>query len=66
MLRGSRDFESRQDYKAFLKKIFLQLNSGRMERFQKELRELKPLPLRRCVPAALYGYTIMSIQCTAV
>lgn len=47
MLRGSRDFESRQDYKAFLKKIFSQLNCGRMERFQKELRELKPLPLRR-------------------
>lgn len=47
LLRGSRDFESRQSYEQFLKKLFSQLNSGRQERFQEELKELKSLPLYR-------------------
>jgi transposase len=47
MLRGSRDFESRGDYAAFLKKIFSQLNAGRCVRFVSELKVLKTLPRRR-------------------
>lgn len=47
MLRGSRDFESRQEYEAFLQKLFAQLNLGRKERFAEELKVLRRLPPRR-------------------
>jgi hypothetical protein len=47
LLRGSRDFTSRKEYAAFLKKLFAQLNAGRRERFLDELEVLKPLPARR-------------------
>ena len=33
LLRGNRDFASRKEYAAFLKKLFAQLNAGRRERF---------------------------------
>lgn len=47
MLRGSRDFNSRKEYEAFLKNIFDQLNLNRSERFKEEMKELKSLPERR-------------------
>ena len=47
MLRGSRDFESREDYKKFLERLFDELNSGRRERVQEELKRLRRLPERR-------------------
>jgi len=47
LLRDSRDFVSRQDYGAFLQKLFVQLNAGRKERLAEELKLLKRLPERR-------------------
>jgi len=47
MLRGSCDFSSRQDYADFLNKLFDQLNAGRWERFNEEVRVLRRLPSRR-------------------
>lgn len=47
MLRGSRDFESRQAYDRFLKKLFHQLNANRGERFQEEIKALRRLPQKR-------------------
>lgn len=47
MLRGSRDFQSREEYAAFLKKLFAQLNAGRRIRFAEELKVLRRLPKRR-------------------
>jgi hypothetical protein len=47
MLRGSRDFASRQDYAVFLGKLFAQLNAGRLERFKEESGVLRRLPARR-------------------
>jgi hypothetical protein len=47
MLRGSCDFESRQDYVDFLSKLFVQLNGGRLDRFNEESRVLRRLPPRR-------------------
>jgi transposase len=47
MLRGSRDFASRDDYEQFLQKLFDQLNSGRRERFKEELVLLHRLPRKR-------------------
>jgi transposase len=47
MLRGSRDFESREAYAQFIEKIFSQLNGGRGERFREECKKLRSLPLRR-------------------
>ena len=47
MLRGSRDFESREAYAAFLRNLITQLNSGRKERIAEELKVLRRLPERR-------------------
>lgn len=44
ILRGSRDFISREEYRLFIRKVQDQLNSGRRERFVKELKELRRLP----------------------
>jgi hypothetical protein len=47
LLRGSRDFESREDYNAFLNKLYDQLNQGRQRRFKEDLAKLRQLPFRR-------------------
>ena len=47
MLRGSRDFESRAAYEAFLGKLFDQLNANRQARFAEEVAVLRELPARR-------------------
>ena len=47
MLRGSRDFASRDDYEKFLRDLLERINSGRRERFAEEQPVLKPLPDRR-------------------
>jgi len=47
MLRGSRDFKSREAYETFLRKLYSQLNAGRKDRFQEELRVLRRIPARR-------------------
>ena len=47
MLCGSRNFTNREEYALFLKKLFNELNAGRKERFQEELKVLKRLPDRR-------------------
>jgi len=47
MLRGSCNFSSRQDYAAFLSKLFTQLNAGRVDRFKEELKVLRRLPYKR-------------------
>jgi len=46
LLRGSRDFDSRQSYEQFLKTLFKQLHAGRRERFEEELAVLGALPQR--------------------
>ena len=47
MLRGSRDFASREEYEAFLRDLFAQLNAGRRERLQNELKVMVELPSAR-------------------
>lgn len=47
LLRGSRDFESREEYETFLRKLFSQLNAGRQERLKEEMKVLRELPERR-------------------
>jgi hypothetical protein len=47
MLRGSRDFASRDDYAAFLRQLNDQLNAGRRARFAEELKVLHRLPAQR-------------------
>lgn len=46
-LRGSRDFETRADYEAFLRSLFSRANRNRRQRFEEELRVLRRLPERR-------------------
>lgn len=47
LLRGSRDFGSREDYFAFLRRLFDQLNAGRLSRLAEELKVLRGLPAGR-------------------
>ena len=57
MLSGSRDFESREAYEAFLRKLFAELNTRRKEHFDKEKAFLGPLPERR-----LESYRAMRVR----
>src|SRR5512135_1798933 len=47
MLRGSREFASRGEYEAFLRKVMAGRNVNRRERSAEEQAALSPLPLRR-------------------
>jgi Mu transposase-like protein len=47
MLRGSRDFNGRDGYAAFLRQLYSQLNAGRQARLAEEMHLLRPLPSRR-------------------
>lgn len=47
LLRGSRDFGSREEYAGFLRGIFARLNAGRQERFREECACLRRLPALR-------------------
>lgn len=47
LLRGSRDFASRNEYEVFLRGLFDQRNAGRQGRLDEELVLLRPLPARR-------------------
>lgn len=47
MLRGSRDFASREAYALFVRRLFTQLNAGRRSRFDEERRVLQALPFQR-------------------
>ncbi len=44
LLRGSSDFQSREEYADFLEKLFIQLNSGRQRKLKEELFVMKTLP----------------------
>jgi len=44
LLRDSRDFETVQEYKEFLRALLVQLNAGRRERLRVEMQYLRPLP----------------------
>ena len=47
MLRGSRDFQSVEEYKTFLRALVKQLNAGRRERLRIEMPYLHALPAGR-------------------
>jgi hypothetical protein len=47
LLRGSRDFASRNEYDDFLRRIFTEKNRNRTKRFEQELAVLKLLPTYR-------------------
>jgi hypothetical protein len=47
MMRGSRDFTSRDSYTTFLRQVFGQQNAGRAARLAEEVALLRPLPSQR-------------------
>jgi len=47
MLRGSRDFESREKYEQFLRKMLKRRNSGRKVQVELEKKVLRALPIRK-------------------
>lgn len=47
LLRGSRDFQSREEYTSLLESIFEEKNRNRWEKLSEELRNLQPLPPTR-------------------
>ena len=46
MLRGSRDFDRREEYERFLREMFARINRGRSQRLGEEKARLRPLPGR--------------------
>lgn len=44
MLRGSRDFDTLDEYKQFLKNLFCELNMGRQKKLEEELQVMRDLP----------------------
>jgi ribosomal protein S21 len=47
ILRGSREFSSREEYDEFLRQLLARRNEGRRERVAEDLNALRPLPERR-------------------
>ena len=47
ILRGSREFSSREEYDEFLRQLLARRNEGRRERVAEDLKALRPLPERR-------------------
>jgi hypothetical protein len=47
LLRDSRDFQSVEEYKKFLRSLVAQLNAGRRERLRNEMQYLRSLPAGR-------------------
>jgi len=47
MLRGSREFQSREGYETFLNEILVRRNGGRREKLREELAVMRRLPERR-------------------
>ena len=47
LLRGSRDFSSREEYHEFVRNLFGQLCASRQQRLAEEMPLLKPLPTQR-------------------
>lgn len=47
MMRGSRDFTSRDSYGGFVRQLFVQQNAPRLARLEEEVALLRPLPRRR-------------------
>jgi transposase InsO family protein len=47
LLRGSRNFSTREEYEQFLRNLFKQLNAGRRKRFEEEQGVLRRLPRYR-------------------
>jgi hypothetical protein len=54
MLRGSRDFDTVNDYKRFLQHVYDQLNAGRTKRLNEELPLLRALPPKRLDDRRVY------------
>jgi len=57
LLRGSRDFESREAYAAWLEQVLELRNAGRGERLAEELGAMRPLGVRR-----LPAYSIVDVR----
>ena len=49
-VRGSRDFESREQYEAYLQELVRQRNLTRTKRFAEDFAALKPLPMQVLAP----------------
>lgn len=47
LLRGSRDFSSREEYQEFIRNLFRQICAGRQQRLSEEIPLLKSLPTQR-------------------
>ncbi len=66
MLRGSRDFESQETYKRFLRDLVRRLNAGRRERLAEELKVLRSLPQKRSDDHRVFEATVRSSSTISV
>jgi hypothetical protein len=66
MLRGSRDFDDRAAYEAFLRGVLGHLNRPRRERFAEELKALRRLPATRLSGSKRYRVRVRPSSTIAV
>lgn len=59
MLRGSRDFDSVEEYEKFLHKLLTKLNASRAKQVEEEIACLRPLPERM-----IADYTLRQVKVT--
>ena len=64
MIRGSRDFKSREEYEYFLRQIFDELNSACLPRFEEEAKVLQMLPKTRL--AAMKKFRVRVSQSSTI
>lgn len=59
LIRGSREFNSMEDYDHFLQKVFEKANKGRLGKFDEELKAMKPIPVN---PLPEYQETCVNVR----
>ena len=64
LLRGSRDFESRAEYEAYLRGVVERLNERRKTKVEEERGTLKPLPATRLEDYQVFEVTVSKLSST--
>lgn len=58
MIRGHRDFDTIEEYEAFLRKLMKELNAGRSDRLKEEIPKLKVLAAKRLEAYTPFNLTV--------
>jgi len=66
MLRGSRDFDSIEEYEAFLRMLLKELNAGRSDRLKEEIKKLSSLPSKHLDACTPFDVSVSRFSTTSI